>query len=337
MFKKLFNSLMGNDEEKKPQTTENNFQDKPVVNQQEEEDDDDEYEDNEPVTWSNGFATHDTNQYDPETHHGMHYTKEQFDAEVEREVNEWMEDKDSPLESDIINVRINTAKDLYREWNPGVTESQYMRFSMSYESAARGRAVFGSTKHDDSNPLLQPIHGVSLQDYGAGSSKMISGVSAADICKALGIEQPVWEEACSLWVSRMQQDNSSTVSNLLGTYFAEAGNHPKLGNLAAVQSEAGKANLEKLGTDRYFYEELCGARQAAYEYGLDGAQWILDNYGIALGDFQSVAVKYMAERNNNFNANEVMHYHNYQMQKQKEYAAKFAAEQGGNVADDVEF
>jgi hypothetical protein len=31
-------------------------------------------------------------------------------------------------------------------------------------------------------------------------------------------------------------------------------------------------------------------------YGIGGAQWILENYGIGLGDFQGVAMKYL-ERN----------------------------------------
>lgn len=30
-------------------------------------------------------------------------------------------------------------------------------------------------------------------------------------------------------------------------------------------------------SDRYLYEELNRARQAEYEYGYDGAQWIQDN------------------------------------------------------------
>jgi len=33
----------------------------------------------------------------------------------------------------------------------------------------------------------------------------------------------------------------------------------------------------------------------------------------------------------------VLHFTNYMQEKQKEYAAKFAAEQGGNVADEVNF
>lgn len=332
MFKKLLKDLLGNDEEKKePQPSANAANNATAHNQHEaEEEEEEEYEDN-------GYGDDDGNAYDPQTHHGLHYTQAQFDAEVDRRVNEWKADEEDPDDADIRNAKINFGNSLYREWNRNVSESQYMKFNLQYGSTALGYAVFGSTKHDAANPLLEPIHGITLQDYAAASSKMASGIGADQIAKALGVEQPVWEEASTLWISRMQQDNTFTVTNLFGTYFGESAQHPKLGGLAAAQSESGKANLEKLATDRYFYEELCGARQAAYEYGLDGAQWIMENYGIALGDFQNVAMKYMTERNAEWNSNEIMHFQNYQEEKQKEYAAKFAAEQGGNVADDVEF
>jgi hypothetical protein len=44
-----------------------------------------------------------------------------------------------------------------------------------------------------SNPLLEPIHGVSIQDYAAISAKMASGIDMKDICKLLGIEPAVFE------------------------------------------------------------------------------------------------------------------------------------------------
>ncbi len=187
-----------------------------------------------------------------------------------------------------------------------------------------------------SNPLLEPVHGVSLQDYAAISAKMAAGVSETDICKALGIEPAIYEEASALWVSRMQQDSTFEVITLFGQYFGDAENHPKLNALTPQVSETNVENLERLKTDRYFYEELAGARVAAYEYGLDGAQWIQDNYGINLGDFQSVAMQWMAKRNEDDDAT-ILHYLDYMQEKQKEYAEKFAAEQGGNVADDVDF
>ncbi|MCX2473653.1 hypothetical protein OQZ33_04840 [Pedobacter sp. MC2016-05] len=89
-------------------------------------------------------------------------------------------------------------------------------------------------------------------------------------------------------------------------------------------------------TDRYFYEELNGARQAAYEYGVDGALWIEEKFGINLGDFQAVAMQWMPITNDEpFETLDL--FNKYREEKQKEYAEIFAAEQGGNLADDVEF
>ena len=59
-----------------------------------------------------------------------------------------------------------------------------------------------------SNPLLEPIHGVSLYDYAAVSAKIASGIDPKAIYKALGIESAVYEEASALWVTRMQEDST---------------------------------------------------------------------------------------------------------------------------------
>ncbi len=189
------------------------------------------------------------------------------------------------------------------------------------------------------NPLLQPVHGISLQDYAAASSQMANGVDTDHICKALGIELPLWEEASAIWVSRMQEDQTFEVVTLFGQYFGDANSHPKLGNMAAAAISAdGHANLQKMSADQYFFEELNGARQAAYEYGLDGAQWIQDNFGIPLGEFQNVAMHWMEKRNAEEPGYDAMrHFLDYREAKQAEYAGKFAAEQGGNVADDINF
>lgn len=187
-----------------------------------------------------------------------------------------------------------------------------------------------------SNPLLNPIHGVSLYDYAAISAKQAAGVDIKEILKTLGIEQPVFEEASALWIARMQEDSSFEVATHFGQYFAEADQHPKLNNLKIEISEEGLANLEKMKTDRYFYEELNGARQAAYDYGYDGAQWIQDNFGISLGDFQSAAMLWMPLTSNE-DFDTMRHFLDYRQQKQDDYSEKFAQEQGGNIADDVEF
>ncbi len=190
---------------------------------------------------------------------------------------------------------------------------------------------------NEENPLLAPIHGVSLKDYAAVAQKISAGIDQAAVIQALGLEPAVWEEVNTLWVKRMQEDGTYTVTTLYGQYFMEGSSHPKLDHLQPQVSEEGKAHLEKMKTDQYYYEELAAAREAAYEYGLDGAQWILDNYGVNLGDFQSVAMQWMNARNANWDSNEILHFTSYHDQKKKEYAAKFAKEQGGNVADDITF
>ncbi|MDN5286912.1 MAG: hypothetical protein JWR38_3186 [Mucilaginibacter sp.] len=186
------------------------------------------------------------------------------------------------------------------------------------------------------NPLLAPIHGITLEDYSAACAKLGSGLSEADIAKALGVELPVWQEANLLWPERMKQDSTYHIVTLFGQYFGAADQHPKFGNLKPAASAGGSDNIEKIKTDKDFYLELEVARQVAYEYGLDGAQWILDKYSIPIGDFQIAASLWSDQILKDIHAN-----HEGYNQRQDVYRAKyqqlFADAQGGNVADDIEF
>lgn len=276
--------------------------------------------------------------YDLETLHGTHYNVADFDTAVEEYLEATLAERNEQniSQSEKDNWRHNLRREIYQEWN-GADSNQTVRWETANSLKYSGFASSGFVKENDGNPLLAPIHGISLKDYSAICAKISSEVDEAAIFKAMGIDQTIWEEVNTLWPKRMQEDGTYTVSTLFGQYFMEAGDHPKLQNLQSNISESGKDNLQKMKDDRYFYEELNGARQAAYEYGLDGAQWILENFGIGLGDFQTVAMEYMTDRNKNFNTNEILHFQDYQQKMQVKYADKFAEEQGGNVADDVEF
>jgi hypothetical protein len=278
--------------------------------------------------------------YDPETLHGTHYTETSFDAEVESRAEAWIAqeraDGETLSQRDVDNIYFNYRREVYQEWN-NCDSDQTIRFEHANSMKYTGVQTSGFIKTDDNNPYLEPVHGISLRDYAAMAIKISQGIDYLEVCKAMGIEPAIWEELNTIWPQRMGQDTSFTVTTLYGQYFAENATNPKLEALKVVMTESGAANLEKIRTDRYLYEELAGARQAAYEYGLDGAQWILDNYGINLADFQSAAMKWMTEQNQNWNSEDIMRFHDYQQAKQKEYAAKFAGEQGGNVADDISF
>jgi hypothetical protein len=279
-------------------------------------------------------------EYDPETLHGTHYDEEDFDAEVAERAEAWIKDErdsgEEMDEKDVQNTYFNYRREVYKEWND-CDSDQMIRWENANSMKYRGVQTSGFVKTTDDNPYLEPVHGISLKEYTAMCIKMSSGIDYTEVCKAMGIEPAIWEELNTIWPQRMAEDTSFTVTTLFGQYYAENAVIPQLENLQAAVSEDGAANLDKLKTDRYFYEELAGARQAAYEYGMDGAQWILDNYGINLADFQSIAMQWLTEQNQNWNSEDIMEFSNYQQEKQKEYAAKFAAEQGGNVADDVTF
>ncbi|MFD2598986.1 DUF6620 family protein [Sphingobacterium corticis] len=277
--------------------------------------------------------------YDVENLHGTHYSSESFYQELENRVQQYLASDDEVYsEDEIANIRTNLRKSLYQEWND-CDSDQVIRFETANSYKHHGIQSSGFVKENDveENPLLAPVHGLSLRDYTAMTIKITQGVPEADIFAAMGIEAPVWDELNTIWGQRMAEDTSFTVTTLFGQYFAENATHPKLEALGASSSAGNSENLRKLSTDRYFYEELAGAREAAYEYGLDGAQWILDEYGINLADFQSVAMQWMTQQNQQFNSADVLHFTDYHQQKKEEYAAKFAEEQGGNIADDIEF
>lgn len=187
------------------------------------------------------------------------------------------------------------------------------------------------------NPLLAPIHGVTLEDYSAACAKIANGVSEQAVATALGIEVPVWQEANLLWPERMKQDETYHIMTLFGQHFGLAEQHPKLGNLGPAASAGGNLeNTERIKSSLDYYEELEIARQIAYEYGIDGAQWIVDEHGIALGDFQVAASIWSDAIRDNIMA-QFGGYDEKRAAIEEKYRKHFADAQGGNVADDISF
>lgn len=181
------------------------------------------------------------------------------------------------------------------------------------------------------NPLLEPIHGISLYDYAAGVVKIGSNVPEADVLKALGVDKPQWDEASLIWNQRMEQDTEMTVMTLYSQYFTKIDEHPTLGNNGNLSANiASNPNLERLKTDEHFFYDLAAERDAAMEVGKDGAQYILDKYGIGIIDFQAQAVVWT--RSGNYSSMIT-----YQMEKKEEYLKQFQNEMCGTIADDIEF
>lgn len=75
---------------------------------------------------------------------------------------------------------------------------------------------------DLNNPLLQPIHGVSLQDYAAAMYYSTAGIPVEQILRAFNITPTVWNEVHLLWSKRMEQDAGMTVITHFSRFYNEA-------------------------------------------------------------------------------------------------------------------
>jgi len=348
MIKKLLALFgIGKEEEQPKQTSypQPKPEPSPIEEDEDEEDDDDfdsddDDDDDNDNDGSDPSENSGATDLDPVTLHGKHYTIEQFDAEVEKrvqkEIKDDEEDGDKPTKHDIDNYRFNHRRDVYVQWNKANTQ-QMLDFEQLNSFEQSGYHAFGKTPHDENNPLLQPIHGVTLQDFAAAAAKLGTGIDTETIIKAIGVDKAAWEEANVLWTKRMQEDMTFAVVNLYGQYFKEADSHPKLGASLqpAVVSEEGKATIERMKSDREFFTDVQAEMNAAYEYGIDGAQQAFEKYGVNIGDISKIAMHYSQMDGNNIE--QMDKWVRLLDKKMKEYTEKYAKDQGGNIADDIEF
>lgn len=348
MLKKLL-ALFGIGKDEEDQPKQNTYsQPKPTPRPSDDEDDDDDDfdsddddsdDDDDPMY---NFSDPDENpgatDLDPETLHGKNYTIEEFDAEVERRVQKEIKDDkadgDNPTEHDIKDYRLKHRREVYLQWTKANTE-QMLAWENKHSFEQTGYHAFGNTPHDENNPLLQPIHGVTLQDFAAIMYYLGTGMDINTMAKALGVDNAAWEEANILWSKRMQEDSTFAVVNLYGQYFKEAEQHPKLSAAKPEQSGLAKETLEKMKADRYFFLDVQAEFNASTDYGIDGAQQMLEKYGIHPADLGSIMIYYADIDKGDPEASAP--YDRYLDKKIKEYADKYAKEQGGNIADDIEF
>ena len=212
-------------------------------------------------------------------------------------------------------AQVNKGKQDYEEQN-----------SPAYQ-ANQGANIAGFEKEDLSHPLLQPVSGISFRDYAAMTVKMTAGAIPEEVYKAMDSSEAAYAEASKVWIERLQTDATGTLAPLYGKYYAEADKHPKLQQLTSTLSAEGQANLAKLKTDRYYYYEMEGARDAATAAGLNVNDWVLEKFGIPHAEFQAAFAQWLTFQNQNWDKEELAKLIGHRQEKEKQYAAKIAGGQ----------
>ena len=77
-------------------------------------------------------------------------------------------------------------------------------------------------------------HGVTFRDYACASANLVGGMSVEQVCKVLGIEEPLWAEVQEFWNSKFASMSMEDMA-----YYGEVFTNPKQGKFANVEGAVG--------------------------------------------------------------------------------------------------
>lgn len=182
--------------------------------------------------------------------------------------------------------------------------------------------VFFKTKPKTtmSNPNLEPVEGITLEQWADANAKLTSGASSDDVCKNLGIDAPKWDRVNNEWLARMKNDTTFTISQK----YAAAFNTSASGNLGTGAASAAESiSFEK-------YVEAMVAQDVLGKQGRD-AQDILKDFGMTVADYSNVSAFWSGKMMSDFSLAMKM------QTLMNEYKAKYESMSGPGSASDIDF
>ena len=179
-----------------------------------------------------------------------------------------------------------------------------------------------------SNSILDPVEGITLDQWAAVNAKLASSVPKEEAIKDLGVDMPKWDRVNEEWLTRMRNDTTFTIS----TKYAAAFNVNASGNLgsgAQVSSTGTSVTGESFSFEKYI--ECMVAQDVLGKQGRD-AQDILKDFGLTVADYSNISSYWSGKMMSDFSLASRM------MQLDAEYRHKYnqmAAQQPNNP--DIEF
>ncbi|HLF67119.1 MAG TPA: DUF6620 family protein [Gammaproteobacteria bacterium] len=128
------------------------------------------------------------------------------------------------------------------------------------------------------NPLLEPVEGITLDQWAQANAKLASGGTTDEVIKGLSIDAPKWDRVNNEWLTRMSNDTSFTIA----TKYSAAFNQSATGNLGSGAGiTADSIPFEK-------YVEAMVAQDVLGKQGRD-AQDVLKDFGMTVADYSNVS------------------------------------------------
>lgn len=170
------------------------------------------------------------------------------------------------------------------------------------------------------NPLLEPVEGITLEQWAGVNAKIASGAPQDDAIKTIGVDAPKWDRVNNEWLTRMRNDTSFTISKI----YAAAFNQKAEGNLGSGS---------QVGADSYPFEKYIEAMVAQDVLGKQGrdAQDVLKDFGLTVADYSNIS---------GYWSNKMMTDFSLAMKMQtlmNEYKIKYESQAPGNAHTDIDF
>jgi hypothetical protein len=177
---------------------------------------------------------------------------------------------------------------------------------------------------------MDPVEGLSLEDWAKAYSRMAGGTPMQDVFKSLKMEQPQWDRISAEWMARMSRDTTGAIATVYGQAFMQgsSGEYAAAGQAAANLMNPG---TQSGGADPVPFEkwvEISAAQQAASEQGIDPQADLKEKFNLSLMDWVNI---------NNYWAQEyAMNWSKYSGHDElfNKYKNQYAAP---TAADDIDF
>jgi len=171
-----------------------------------------------------------------------------------------------------------------------------------------------------SNPILDPVEGITLEQWAEVNAKLASGTPAEEAIKSIAADMPKWDRVNNEWLTRMRNDTTFTISNK----YAAAFNKGASGNLGSgSQVSADSFPFEK-------YIEVMVAQDVLGNQGRD-AQDVLKDFGLTVADYSNISSYWSGKMMSDFSLAAKM------AQLDAEFRKKYQSMAPGSAHSDIEF
>lgn len=182
---------------------------------------------------------------------------------------------------------------------------------------------------------LEPVEGVSLQDWARVQAKLAGGGDVASLIAGLGVDQAKWERVSAEWNARMSRDTTATIATEYSKHFMSggAGQFGAAGAAGMASMDGGGELSESdapISLERYC--EIHSAQSAGSAQGKDAAA-ILQSFGLSPAEWGQVGGWWSAYMARNAMRNDGELHKRFTALSEK-FDAKY---QAGGADDDISF